>query len=79
MRTACSLIEMKGAWMCSTDTVGGALGVSARAASAANSCGPMANSTSGSSSANRGSSGTRRGNRLAASAIRPANTAATSL
>ena len=76
---ACSLIETNAAWMWSTDTVGGTLGVSTRAARAANSCGPMVNSSSGSSPANRGSSGTRRGNRLAAAAIRPANTAAASL
>ena len=77
--TACSLIETNAAWMWSVDTTGAAFGVSARAASAANSAGPIVKSRSGSSPANRASSGTRRGKRLAAVAIRPANTAATSL
>src|SRR5487761_245251 len=79
MISACSRTLVRGEWMCSVDTTGGGLGASVRAAILANSAGPRPSSTSGSRLANRGSSGTRRGNRRAAAAIRPANTAATSL
>ena len=76
--TACSLTDTNGAWMWSVDTTGGVFGRERPGGERRELPRADGEQHLGQQLAT-GSSGTRRGKRLAAAAIRPANTAATSL